>query len=99
MINQDSGCFLEGILRMNGTISSNFESKTFIVGFLLNTIVFYLVLYITDGCINRINWQHIDFIAINAVFIRNHITSTFVDSKVNLHLCFGINMTDYQVWI
>ena len=90
MIDENLSCLLQGILRMDGTVRRNLKHKLVIVGLLLNTIWLYSVLYVTDRSVNRIDCYYIHIGTELAILISGHISTTFVDCKINLHRCLGI---------
>ena len=76
---------LKGILRVNGTIRRHFKDELVVVGLLLDTIGLNGILDVTDRGVNRIDWNYVHIGAELPVLVGGHISTTFVNGKVNLH--------------
>ena len=85
VIDKNLGCFLQCILRVNGTVRCHFNDKLVVVSLLFYTIRLYIVANITDRGIDRIDWKYIDISAELSVLFSRHIATTFIDCQVNLH--------------
>ena len=85
VVDEDLGSLFEGVLRVDGTVRRDFEDELVVVGLLLDTIGLDSVLHVTDGGVNRIDCYYVNIGAEFAVLVRGHVSTTFVNGKVNLH--------------
>ena len=90
VLDEDLSSFLECVLRVNGTVRSDFEHELVVVGLLLNTIRLYSVLHVTDWGVDRIDWNYVNVSAVCSVLISRNIATALIDSQINLHRSFDI---------
>src|SRR5574344_1534178 len=90
VINENLRSLFQCILWTNGTICCNFKSQLVIISFLFNTIWLNCILYITNRGVDGIDWENVDISAELTILISRNVTTTLVNSKINLHRSFGI---------
>ena len=81
---------LQGILRVYGTVRCHLNDEIVVVGLLLDTSRLNTVANIADRGVDRIDRKYIDIRAILTVLVSRYITTSLVDSKVNLERCLGV---------
>src|SRR5699024_10926270 len=84
VMNQNLCGFFQSILRMDGTISSDFKKKLLVIGFLFHTEIFNRELNILDGSKYGVDRNNIQIIGCDTMLICRNITATFVYSQFHL---------------
>ena len=90
MIDEDLCSLFQRILRVDGTVRSDFNDELVVIGLLLNTSRLYTVFHIADRGVDGIDRKLIDIRAELTILVSRNITTTLVDRQVDLHGCLGV---------
>ena len=81
---------------MNRTIAVNFDNEFFIVGLLLNTVIFNRILYIFNWSKDRVDSNNSELLIGSFIFIGRNIAPAFGNADFNLEFHIGFHVADNQ---
>ena len=82
MINENLGCLLEGLFRMNGTVGGYFKHQLLIVGLLCHTIILDCELDVADRSVDGVNSDVVDFFTELTILVSRNVATSLVDAQL-----------------